>query len=200
MSSPTIDDATVSVVSGTALGTYTKTVSNLNNGATYYVRAYAKNASNQVAYGTVVSFVVRPVYLLEGGGPGGIDLYVALSDEGNFAWGRRDNTTGATNPSDGSANMEVIRAIDPDLSDYPAFKACSDMGSGWYLPSKDELNRLYSNRAAIGGFSEDYYWSSTEDDSNSAWVQYFNDGGQYGSSTYSSKGYADRVRCVRRVN
>ena len=196
MSSPTIDDATVSVVSGTALGTYTKTVSNLYNGATYYVRAYAKNASNQVAYGTVVSFVVRPVYLLEGGGPGGIDLYVSLSDEGSFAWSTRNNTTGATNPSDGSANMEVIRAIDPDLSDYPAFKACSDMGSGWYLPSKDELNRLYSNKAAIGGFSDGNYWSSTEGDSDYAWTQHFGNGNQHDNS----KSYAYRVRCVRRVN
>ena len=197
MSSPTIDDATVSVVSGTALGTYTKTVSNLNNGATYYVRAYAKNASNQVAYGTVVSFVVRPVYLLEGGGPGGIDLYVALSDEGSFAWGPADVSTGATNPSDGSANMEVIRAIDPDLSDYPAFKACSDMGSGWYLPSKDELSRLYSNRAAIGGFSDDYYWSSTENNSLYARVQFFNNGDLgIGNKSYTT----GRVRCVRRVN
>ena len=195
MSSPTIDDATVSVVSGTALGTYTKTVSNLNNGVTYYVRAYAKNASNQVAYGTVVSFVVRPVYLLEGGGPGGIDLYVALSDEGSFAWSTQ-NTTGATNPSDGSANMEVIRAIDPDLSHYPAFKACSDMGSGWYLPSKDELNRLYSNKAAIGGFSDELYWSSTEVSSNNAWRQNFSSGHQ----GYITKSSTCRVRCVRRVN
>ena len=198
MSSPTIDDATVSVVSGTALGTYTKTVSNLNNGATYYVRAYAKNASNQVAYGTVVSFVVRPVYLLRGGGPGGIDLYVSRSDEGSFAWSTQNITTGANNPSDGSANMEVIRAIDPDLSDYPAFKACSDMGSGWYLPSKDELNRLYSNKAAIGGFSDVGYWSSTECIARYAWEQDFDGGYQNSDHYYKSSTY--RVRCVRRVN
>ncbi len=32
----------------------------------------------------------------------------------------------------------------------------------WYLPSKDELYKLYLNRAAIGNFSGDYYWSSSE--------------------------------------
>jgi hypothetical protein len=32
----------------------------------------------------------------------------------------------------------------------------------WYLPSINELGKLYLNRAAIGGFSTQYYWSSTE--------------------------------------
>jgi hypothetical protein len=32
----------------------------------------------------------------------------------------------------------------------------------WYLPSIDELGKLYLNRVAIGGFTTQYYWSSTE--------------------------------------
>jgi len=32
----------------------------------------------------------------------------------------------------------------------------------WYLPSFDDLGKLYLNRVAIGGFSTQYYWSSTE--------------------------------------
>src|SRR6056297_1346884 len=47
----------------------------------------------------------------------------------------------------------------------------------WYLPSKNELNALYSNRGAIGGFILDFYWSSTEDDGNYAWGQEFFFGG-----------------------
>ena len=44
----------------------------------------------------------------------------------------------------------------------------------WYLPSKEELNLLYQQRAFMGGFTNDYYWSSTEANfSNSAWMQYF---------------------------
>jgi hypothetical protein len=31
----------------------------------------------------------------------------------------------------------------------------------WYLPSKDELNKLYLNRTAIGGFTGENYWSSS---------------------------------------
>jgi uncharacterized protein (TIGR02145 family) len=34
--------------------------------------------------------------------------------------------------------------------------------SDWYLPSINELAKLYANRVAIGGFAQDRYWSSTE--------------------------------------
>jgi hypothetical protein len=38
----------------------------------------------------------------------------------------------------------------------------------WYLPSKNEFIKLYENRNAIGGFSADRYWVSSEiDQSNS---------------------------------
>jgi hypothetical protein len=46
------------------------------------------------------------------------------------------------------------------------------------LPSKDDLNKMYLNRAAIGGFSG-VYWSSSEYDADNAWVQSFEDGTQY---------------------
>jgi hypothetical protein len=45
--------------------------------------------------------------------------------------------------------------------------------SDWYLPSQDELNQMYVNKSAIGGFSIDYYWSSSEGGSNFAWNQGF---------------------------
>ena len=34
--------------------------------------------------------------------------------------------------------------------------------SDWFLPSKDELAMLYEQRAVVGGFAEDLYWSSSE--------------------------------------
>jgi len=46
--------------------------------------------------------------------------------------------------------------------------------SDWYLPSKDELDKLYINRTAIGGFDVNgIYWSSSEDGTNYAWYQEF---------------------------
>ena len=42
--------------------------------------------------------------------------------------------------------------------------------SDWFLPSVDELHKLYLNRDAIGGFVfNDNYWSSTEYDNFNAW-------------------------------
>ena len=57
--------------------------------------------------------------------------------------------------------------------------------SDWFLPSKDELNQLYLARTTVGGFVEDYYWSSTEYSSYNAWFQYFGDGsqGNFGKDT-----------------
>lgn len=50
----------------------------------------------------------------------------------------------------------------------------------WYLPSKFELNLMYNNLGIIGGFttSSAYYWSSTEVDVNTVWIQSFINGAQ----------------------
>ena len=49
--------------------------------------------------------------------------------------------------------------------------------SDWFLPSKDELNEMYLNKATIGGFGyNSSYWSSTEDYDLVAWVQSFGNG------------------------
>jgi hypothetical protein len=68
--------------------------------------------------------------------------------------------------------------------------------SDWYLPSKDELSKLYLNKNAIGGFADAHYWSSTEDSVNPetlAWVQYFLTGDGY----YPNKGNMMKVRPIR---
>ncbi len=63
----------------------------------------------------------------------------------------------------------------------------------WYLPSKYELNLLYQQKSAVGGFSSTYYWSSLEHDAISTWRQTFDVGYQY----YGSKTSAGGVRAVR---
>lgn len=66
--------------------------------------------------------------------------------------------------------------------------------SDWRLPSKDELNNLYLQKNAIGGFfAGEYYWSSSEYDGSDAWVQYISNGNQ----TNSFKFYTYSVRAVR---
>jgi hypothetical protein len=46
----------------------------------------------------------------------------------------------------------------------------------WYLPSKYELNLLYLQKSVVGGFSNNYYWSSNESNSNNAWLVVFSVG------------------------
>ena len=76
-----------------------------------------------------------------------------------------------------------------------ATKACADLGDGWRLPTKEELNLIYQNKDEIGGFANDYYWSSTEYTSDSAWGQYFGNGRQI----YGDKYGKCNVRAVRAV-
>jgi Invasin, domain 3/Protein of unknown function (DUF1566) len=78
-----------------------------------------------------------------------------------------------------------------------AAKLCDDLVLNgyrdWYLPSLDELNKLYLNRSAVGGFVDDVYWSSTEAGPSHAWCQLFGIGLQDGGS----KSLGGRVRPVR---
>lgn len=66
----------------------------------------------------------------------------------------------------------------------------------WYLPSKYELNLLYTQKATVGGFADAIYWSSTEDHSYSACIQYFDTGATSGGSG-SGKLQIFFVRAIR---
>jgi hypothetical protein len=70
----------------------------------------------------------------------------------------------------------------------------------WRVPSMDELNVLFNNRAVIGGFNEDssdpacWYWSSTENEFYDylAVAQRFTDGTQWDVIKVG-----ESLRCVR---
>lgn len=67
--------------------------------------------------------------------------------------------------------------------------------SGWYLPSKNELNLLYqAHMMNIGEFANDWYWSSTENATTSAWIQSFSNGIQTNDRKYNAN---IRVRLIR---
>lgn len=84
------------------------------------------------------------------------------------------------------------------------FQYCADLDAGghkdWRMPSKDELNVLFQNRAAIGGFNKtgphgaQWYWSSSPYYSSGAWTQRFRDGYQFYGNRY---GEPMSLRCVR---
>jgi hypothetical protein len=79
------------------------------------------------------------------------------------------------------------------LSWSDAVTAASAYGAGWHLPTKTELKVLYEHRNVVGGFAKDDYWSCTELDSNSAWIQGFVNGDQDRYNKYSKLS----VRAVR---
>ncbi len=71
----------------------------------------------------------------------------------------------------------------------------------WYLPSKDELFAMYSvigqGANNIGGFSDDWYWTSTEHSYNEAYIVGF---GYYGYSDGTGYKYQElNVRPIRTV-
>jgi hypothetical protein len=64
----------------------------------------------------------------------------------------------------GTGNHALI-ADKNDLGEliwHDAIKACEQKGDGWYLPSKDDLMKLYRVKYIIGGFQNHSYWSNSE--------------------------------------
>ena len=76
----------------------------------------------------------------------------------------------------GQANTTVIvgQSGCTDGAAWFCYHLTESSYSDWYLPSKDELNKLYLNQFTIGGFVAYDYWSSSESDAGDAWGQNFN--------------------------
>lgn len=113
-------------------------------------------------------------------------------------WGCIGTLVGASNSDigNGSNNTSLILANCSEVE--IAAKICNDFSFGgyddWYLPSRDELNKLYENKDLIGGFANASYWSSTEQDEDFVWGQSFNIGSQF----LISKDNTFRVRAIRK--
>ncbi len=110
-------------------------------------------------------------------------------------------TTG-TALGDGQANTTLIvnQIVDTIHCTSGAAYYCDNLTEGghndWFLPSKDELNKLYINKDVIGSFADDAddcYWSSSEYDAGFAWYQDFSNGSQDHAHKYST-GWVRAVR------
>ena len=124
-----------------------------------------------------------------------------------FVWGGYGKELGPSaqglSIGTGKLNTETIVARFGNNEPYKnnsayAAKLCDENDSGgfddWFLPSKDELYMMYSLKLkGVGGFSDDYYWSSSEYSAGNAWYQSFGSGSQ----DYYYRGNALRVRPVR---
>ena len=214
----------------TQSGSGSITVTGLTNDTAYTFTVTATNAIGTSA-ASVASNSVTPVpvptvgdfyqggvifYLFQPGDAGYVEgethgLIAAVEDQSSaIQWHNGSHeTTGATSTAigTGSANTDAIIAVQGATeTSYAAGLARAYDGGGytdWFLPSKDELNEMYQNKATIdaiaasnGGSSFDpdyYYWSSTEGGYNYSWRQGFEIGDQGGSVKYSTH----YVRAVR---
>ena len=90
----------------------------------------------------------------------------------------------------GFQNTQAIIASQEGGS-YAAFM-CNKLSlngyNDWFLPSKDELYLLYLQKVAgkVGGFVNNFYWSSTETSYNEAWSQSFTNGAGAGAGKNGS--------------
>ena len=144
-------------------------------------------------------------YILQAGDPGydantQHGLIAATSDQSieiqwyNGLYNGLFTTTGATGTAIGtglSNTNTIISSQGPTATSYAAGLARAYKGGGytdWYLPSKNELAKLYAMKLlGFGGFASSYYWSSTEyGDYVVAWGQYFYDGDQNGGAKNST--------------
>lgn len=145
-------------------------------------------------------------YILQSADPGFIpgELHGLIATKNDLLsgaeWGCYTKIiTGADGLRLGTGKQNTIDIIAGCSSSGIAARLCEDLiqdgYSDWYLPSKDELNKLYLNRVAIGGFNsgKENYWSSSEGTFDDAWIQNFNTGGQ----TNPRKDNIFAVRAIR---
>lgn len=170
----------------------------------------------------------RSTYSIGDFAQGGIVFWVDETGQHGLVAAKEDQSTGVrwfagTNgntqakgdgPYAGETNTSIIIAaqvaIGDDGNTYAA-RICNELQiteSGktygdWYLPSKEELNLMYTNKSTIdatatvnsgSSFTTGFYWSSTERDSLNPWYQSFGTGNQ----AFAGKNFpSPYVRAIR---
>ena len=143
-------------------------------------------------------------YIFQSGDPGYVGgeqhgLIAATTDQSTgIQWYNGSYVaTGATGTAIGTGQANTTAIVGIQGAGSYAAKLCHDLTVGgytdWFLPSKDELNKLYLNKGTIGGFAVYYYWSSSEFNATNAWSQFFFNGFQLNYFKY----FTFRVRAVR---
>jgi hypothetical protein len=192
---------------------FTQVFSGSMVGNLHYARAYARTSSG-IFYSNEMTFRPGIGYTYAGGivfyidASGQHGLVCAPVDQGNFQWGCQGTNIAGTSTAfgTGQANTNLIlagcsqRPISASVCDNLVLNGYSD----WYLPSRDELQLMYSNlrNPGIGGFTNTWYWSSSQATSSqnapyNAWSMNFANGNVYDIGSGSYKTANCQVRAVR---
>jgi hypothetical protein len=147
-------------------------------------------------------------YILQSGDPGYISgedhgLIATVADVSSSAiWTSGVGSLVSTSSLLGTGNQNTVNIIIVDATLGIAARLCGDLIQGgysdWYLPSQDELNKLFINRVAISGFTAGPYWSSTQENTiDGGFTQAFLQNFTSGNQNYASKGNPLNVRAIR---
>ena len=142
-------------------------------------------------------------YILQPGDPGYLPgevhgiIVTAANQSTGIVWGCLGQFIGGTSTDMGTGQLNTDEIVEDCSDQNIAAKLCDNLFlngyDNWYLPSKDELNKLYLNKDVIGGFYSGDYWTSSEYNNEIAWVQSFVNGYQ----AFNFKAYTSLVRAVR---
>lgn len=77
------------------------------------------------------------------------------------------SSVGTKSKIDGAKNMTKIAYLKDWRAYYPAFRWCTELGEGWYLPAIEELVTIYNNKslidpAVLANLNKSHFVSSTE--------------------------------------
>ena len=180
---------------GSGTGSFNTVLRGLASSTMYYARSYAKNSNGVVVYGNEVDFVTASSNSLLSIGmqyEGGIIFYLdstgqhglicAPNDQGSFQWGCYGTNIVGTSTGFGTGQVNTSFILAGCSTRPIATSVCDDLVlngySDWFLPSKDELQLMYSNLhvQGIGGFLNTEYYSSSQYSPTDAWVVHFGDG------------------------
>jgi len=169
---------------------------------TFYTRFIWAYNSCGISLETMLTGQTLPFFIGQSYG-GGIIFYVdgtgqhglisATSDQTvppGAPWGCQGTFIGGTYTFMGSGQINTMAVLtgcaSPGIAAFICHNLILNGYNDWFLPSLDELNQMYLQKNIIGGFTNNWYWSSSEFNANEAWEQHFGLGPQNHIDKYNT--------------
>jgi len=165
---------------------FIKTETDPNGGSSYSIIGTSQLMSVPFAlHAKVAESVVTPIYTI-GSWPelGGYVFWVSADGKHGLVSETQDQ---------GLATWYFAKDV---ISDPLNHSVDGQKFRDWRMPTKHELNEMYSVSSAIGSFGTKTYWSSIRSGSTTAWRQNFMSGLQFNSTAYTISDFFF-VRSVR---